>query len=300
MEIRVNAGENDRLSRLHSQLRDGLFTATEEGHIVEANPAFLTLLGAASLQEVLGNGALKTAIGDEGWDRLGSLLQSEGSVRAWEMDIRSLDGKLRTVLCTAFRDQELATGPVFIQGLLVDITDRKRFEEKLLELSHRDPLTGCFNRRYLDQFARKHQGRSEPWGCILIDVDRFKGYNDKYGHDAGDQVLVRLSRFLIRRTRADEGVVRMGGDEFLLLLTNADETVTEHVADRLRLAASGENLAPFSLGCASRENGEWLERTIDRADQKLMLVKSAERAPRRRRREGSSLQDTGPLVLAEM
>ena len=85
----------------------------------------------------------------------------------------------------------------------------------------------------------------------------------------------------MRATRAEESTVRMGGDEFLLLLDGADAQATENTSERLKVMADRELLVPFSLGWAARDDGETLERTIARADHRLLhsrgLTRSGER-----------------------
>ncbi|HEV2113516.1 MAG TPA: GGDEF domain-containing protein, partial [Terriglobales bacterium] len=173
----------------------------------------------------------------------------------------------------------------FYHGMLVDITERKELENELREQSVRDPLTGCFNRRYLSMFETASDDLPGGWGCIVIDVDHFKKYNDEHGHQAGDEVLVRISRFLMRQTRAEEAVIRMGGDEFLILLGHADQNHTDAAAKRIENAAAKEVIAPFSMGWASRTGKEKLEKTIGRADDKLYAIRTAlRRTPEKERR----------------
>jgi diguanylate cyclase (GGDEF)-like protein len=117
----------------------------------------------------------------------------------------------------------------------------------------------------------------ENWGCIYTDIDHFKKYNDVHGHAAGDSVLVKMTRFLMRNVRAEEPVVRMGGDEFLIALFNTDLAETEAVARRLEKAAEARGPVSFSLGWASREGGESLEETVNRADRQLIQVRVVSR-----------------------
>ncbi|MGZ6971728.1 MAG: GGDEF domain-containing protein, partial [Thermoanaerobaculia bacterium] len=140
------------------------------------------------------------------------------------------------------------------------------------------PLTGCWNRRFLTDFVGRHGGTSGSWGCIMVDIDHFKQYNDEFGHEAGDAVLNRVARFFMRTTRAEETTVRMGGDEFLVLLNGADAQATEKASQRLTVMAGRELLVPFSLGWASRENGESLEKTIARADHRLLRARGLTRS----------------------
>jgi diguanylate cyclase (GGDEF)-like protein len=188
---------------------------------------------------------------------------------------------VRTVIDTAYRCVDSGTGEVYHQGILIDITDRKRLEERLLDQTLRDPLTGCWNRRFLPEFVARHKDMDAAWGCVMVDIDHFKQYNDEFGHEAGDDVLNRVARFLMRATRAEECTVRMGGDEFLLLLAGADLKATRNTAERLKTMADRELLVPFSLGWASREHDEALERTIARADQRLLQGRGARRSGER-------------------
>jgi diguanylate cyclase (GGDEF)-like protein/PAS domain S-box-containing protein len=162
----------------------------------------------------------------------------------------------------------------YVLGHAQDITERRNYEQKLRELSTIDPLTRCHNRRSLDEHtARLGDSR---WGCIVVDLDRFKQINDTYGHERGDQVLIGVADFL--RTHAPEHaiVVRMGGDEFLVLVDAASGNILTELCDRLVAEASA---APsgFTLGCAVREAGETLEATLRRADAALYATRAAAR-----------------------
>src|SRR5690606_19644389 len=93
--------------------------------------------------------------------------------------------------------------------------------------------------------------------------------------------LIRMSRFLMRQVRAEEPVIRIGGDEFVILLRGASEAQTMMVAQRMQSAALRTAPVPFSLGWAWREPGEGLTSTIHRADQNLLAVRVIERTPTR-------------------
>lgn len=96
-------------------------------------------------------------------------------------------------------------------------------QEELLRLAITDPLTGCHNRRFLDQVVEheleRHRRYQIPMSLLFADVDRFKGINDTYGHDAGDRVLEYVAQFLRRHVREADYVFRWGGDEFLVMLS---------------------------------------------------------------------------------
>jgi diguanylate cyclase (GGDEF)-like protein/PAS domain S-box-containing protein len=172
----------------------------------------------------------------------------------------------------------------YVLGHAQDITERRHLEQKLREQSTIDPLTGCRNRRFLDE----HAGRlgEAVWGCILIDLDHFKQINDTYGHDRGDQVLVGMADFLRKHAPSHSVVIRMGGDEFLLLMDSADEKSASALADLLREAGPLQAPSGFTTGWAVRQSGEPFEATIRRADEGLYAERAASRgdAPNDRRR----------------
>lgn len=275
------------LRRFVRDLREGVYVADEEGEIVDGNPALLAMLGVVSLEEAQKNKSTDFIVDASRRAAELLVLRRDGAVRDFELRIRRTDGTIRTVIDTAHRCVDPGTGAITYQGILIDITDRKRLEDRLLDQSLRDPLTGCWNRRYLAEFAARHRDEGRSWGCIMIDIDHFKHYNDEFGHDAGDAVLNRVARFLMRATRAEESTVRMGGDEFLLVLPGAGAQATANASERLKSKAERELLVPFSLGWAAREDGEPLEKTIARADHRLLHAR------------GLTRSGEHPLVLAK-
>jgi diguanylate cyclase (GGDEF)-like protein/PAS domain S-box-containing protein len=267
-----------------SNLREGIYIFSREGTILDANPAFLEMFGVSSLSE-LGANASDILVEPARRAEELSLLDRHGSVREFEITLTRPDGQQRTVLdsCYLIRDPE--TGEEFIHGIVIDITSRKHLEAQLRDLSTHDPLTGARNRRYLMEIEETIAGDpSLRCGCIFVDIDHFKLYNDLHGHQEGDEVLRRLVRFLMRYTRSEESVVRLGGDEFAVILHDADAVETKLVADRFRAEAFDHAPVPFSLGWAAREPGESAQRMLDRADRGMMAVRVAKRRsdPRQR------------------
>jgi diguanylate cyclase (GGDEF)-like protein/PAS domain S-box-containing protein len=273
------------LSELALRLKEGIYITTLDGEIIDANPAFLEMFGVESLEELRG---FRTSdfVKPEVRAREMAMLEREGAVRDVEFQLTRRDGEVRTVVDSAFLSIDPETGEKYCHGILVDITQRKELQTQLLELSIRDPLTGCYNRRYMNTVMRQCEAQPKgEWGCIYLDVDRFKQYNDTKGHAEGDGVLVKMARFLMRHVRAEEAVVRVGGDEFLVVLCDSDENQTEHVVARLRAAAPMSAPVPFSMGWATRRNGESFEETMIRADHRLLAVRVDERRPLQKRRK---------------
>ena len=280
-----NLSDPRTLSELALRLKEGIYITTLDGEIIDANPAFLEMHGVESLEELRGS-RTSDFVRPEVRAREMALLERDGSVRDIEFQLTRRDGEVRTVVDSAFLSIDPDTKEKYCHGILVDITQRKELQTQLLELSIRDPLTGCYNRRYLNTVTRQCEAQPKgEWGCIYLDIDHFKQYNDTNGHAEGDAVLVKMARFLMRHVRAEEAVVRVGGDEFLVVLCDSDEDQTEHVVARLRAAAPTSAPVPFSMGWAARVKEETFEDTMIRADQRLLAVRVDERRDMQKRRK---------------
>jgi diguanylate cyclase (GGDEF)-like protein/PAS domain S-box-containing protein len=276
--------DNDTLRLLVRNLPVGVYVTTESGELLDANPGLLALLGVGSLEELRGLSVDGLLVGGRlARERQRELLDETGSLREHELRLRRPDGAVRTVIDSFYSVRDPQSGEILYHGVLVDITERKLFEQQLKEITGRDPLTGCFNRRYLAELEQRLVAEGLPWGAIVVDIDHFKRYNDEQGHQAGDEALVKVAHFLMRETRAQDAVVRLGGDEFLVLLVGEQADSTAAIAARLREPEHLPSPVPFSLGYAVRRPGETLERTIQRADKRMLEVRARERRDRRGR-----------------
>jgi diguanylate cyclase (GGDEF)-like protein len=148
----------------------------------------------------------------------------------------------------------------------VDVTDQVQQTEEFRSMALHDPLTGCFNRRYLGLFEL--QQREQGWTALVIDLDQFKRVNDERGHEYGDHVLREFGAFLKSHARSEDAVVRSGGDEFILLLPQPDQEGASSLLQRLQEDAASASSA-FSMGFAVRNGSESLASTIDRADRNM-------------------------------
>ncbi len=187
---------------------------------------------------------------------------------------------------------ELLLLPAFLSALalLVFGSYALEMQGKLLELSTRDALTGVRNRRYLAEaqgavFAHARRTGS-PVSFVAVDIDHFKRINDRYGHAAGDEVLKAVSAYLADSARTEDVVVRLGGEEFGILMPNTTLDMAARAADRLRqtVAASPIEVGPerlaatASFGVASAPDGAaTLDALINEADQALYQSKHAGR-----------------------
>jgi diguanylate cyclase (GGDEF)-like protein/PAS domain S-box-containing protein len=214
----------------------------------------------------------------------------DGALRSGRLDVEyrliGADGALRWV-----RDRgriRHSDDRRFLDGSILDVTEMHRIRDELVEaraeadrLAHIDHLTGVANRRSLAPVLDQHAGR--PVGLLLLDLDHFKLINDEHGHAAGDAVLVAVADRLRTSVRADDAVVRMGGEEFLVVLRDiADEEQLRAIGENLRERIGSEPIAiggtsvrvTASVGAASVAPDDTnYEAGVSRADRALYLAK---------------------------
>jgi len=163
--------------------------------------------------------------------------------------------------------------------IIRDISERKKFEEELRKLSITDELTKLFNRYYFMQMLQNEIERAkrynQPLSMMMIDVDKFKFFNDKYGHQAGDKLLSNLGNILYASLRSTDVPCRYGGDEFSIILPHTTENDAEIIAQRILNAYSKTNYyeTGLSIGISSFAEGDTEESLIHKADQALYYVK---------------------------
>ena len=145
-----------------------------------------------------------------------------------------------------------------VAGSLAVAIANIRMQQKLREQSIRDPLTGLFNRRHLQETLERAvwraQSEHEPLAVLMIDIDHFKAFNDTHGHEAGDAMLHELGRFLTSEIREKDIACRYGGEEFALILPGATLQAGRERAEHLRRGAREltvshhrQTLGPLSL-----------------------------------------------------
>jgi diguanylate cyclase (GGDEF)-like protein len=118
------------------------------------------------------------------------------------------------------------------------VIEAKRLLSRLKESTMRDPLTGLYNRRFLDEFAPTFSAavkrRNAQAGILMCDIDFFKQVNDIYGHNIGDRVLKAVVGAILKAIREADIAIRFGGEEFLILLQDTDEKTANNIAERIR------------------------------------------------------------------
>jgi diguanylate cyclase (GGDEF)-like protein/PAS domain S-box-containing protein len=164
--------------------------------------------------------------------------------------------------------------PRFWQGVLHDITERKRREEELWAQSTQDSMTGLHSRAFFDaEMARLQNSRLFPISIVMMDMDGLKMVNDSRGHAAGDEILHQTGLLLRGSFRSEDVIARIGGDEFAILLPETDTEEANLIISRLKANIAGYNRShadlpvSISIGVATGEKGASLDLILKQADE---------------------------------
>jgi len=254
----------ERVRRAFDSLREGILILDRSGRIMLANSAFQRLHPGAQ-EELVGR-----AIDRQEWLLDG--LRWESEVQPWTevinegkefedvlLDLTQPNGDTVHTLVN-FSPVHAPNGAV--RGCLISIdnvSELYRANEKLLELVgelnatrdeieqknkelnslvSRDPLTGCFNRRFMFEYLEERfveaQSEGSTFSCIMADIDHFKNFNDRYGHAVGDEVIRATVRAMQSGLRVNDMLFRYGGEEFCVVLPETSLAEAGQVAERLR------------------------------------------------------------------
>jgi diguanylate cyclase (GGDEF)-like protein/PAS domain S-box-containing protein len=271
-------------SRLAEALPTGVLQLRHDGSVVYANARVSEILRAATpsrREDVL------DAVVSSDRSRVDDAIRvalEDGVDTELEVEVRpsrSAVSRRCSVTIAAVEDQDGEPGTLVC---LSDVTESARLREQLRIQATHDPLTGCLNRAAVIQALEELLARPDPPStvAVFIDIDNFKPVNDRFGHAAGDDVLVHVARRLRRLCRADDLVARLGGDEFLLICGASNPSTYETVAGRVRdalahpIAVEGGTVElRASVGVARPEAGTTAEVLISKADAAMYACKRA-------------------------
>lgn len=187
-----------------------------------------------------------------------------------------------------FSDSELQRLEILLGSLVPALRNALQYLGAI-QSATRDALTGAGNRIALEIAADREialaRRSGQPTAILVIDIDHFKEVNDRYGHNAGDRVLIEIARQLRQSCRESDSIFRFGGEEFVVLLSQTEENGAAATAERIRAAIAGmctqyqQQLIHItaSIGIACLDRGESLHTWFDRADRALYLAKQAGR-----------------------
>jgi diguanylate cyclase (GGDEF)-like protein/PAS domain S-box-containing protein len=232
-----------RMAGIMDHVADGVITIDEQGRIESFNRAAEKLFGYEA-REVVG-AQVSMLMPEEHGLKHGQYVQryldtGEGRIIGKdprELTARRKDGTLFPI-DLAVSVAQLVRRKLFI-GIVRDITERKAMVDGLRHVAAHDALTGLANRRYFHDelgraLERKRRGQTQPGAVLFIDLDNFKHVNDRYGHAAGDRVLVEVTNILTSRVRKSDLLARLGGDEFAVLIHETSRELVTLIAESFR------------------------------------------------------------------
>lgn len=251
-ELGQLAGEmNQMLERLeHSEardrailqsMRDGYFEMDVDGVILTVNPALCQLLGQT--REALIGHPYYELLGEDDLARARQPFQramQSGAGKTFAIPLQRADGSLGYFEATVSLIHDLQGELRGYRGIVRDVSDQIAYQQQLLEMAYRDPLTGLGNRKAFEEqlgqaLLRAASGGSEL-ALLYLDLDRFKEVNDRFGHDIGDALLRTVAERVRSTLRQPDKAYRLGGDEFAVLLEDSQENNPQRLAERLLAA----------------------------------------------------------------
>ncbi|HCF3585753.1 TPA: diguanylate cyclase [Pseudomonas aeruginosa] len=251
-ELGQLAGEmNQMLERLeHSEardrailqsMRDGYFEMDVDGVILTVNPALCQLLGQT--RETLIGHPYYELLGEDDLARARQPFQramQSGAGKTFAIPLQRADGSLGYFEATVSLIHDLQGELRGYRGIVRDVSDQIAYQQQLLEMAYRDPLTSLGNRKAFDEqlgqaLLRAGSGGSEL-ALLYLDLDRFKEVNDRFGHDIGDALLRTVAERVRSTLRQPDKAYRLGGDEFAVLLEDSQENNPQRLAERLLAA----------------------------------------------------------------
>ena len=180
--------------------------------------------------------------------------------------------------------------PRILSARVSNILNLQQATRKLELIASTDPLTGAFNRRHLDLVGKNELSRSKrnnsTFTILMLDIDHFKGVNDTYGHDIGDEALIETVAVIKKNIRGEDLLFRLGGEEFAVMLPETTKLAAFDTAKRIRIAISEiviqTPIAPlcFTLSIGIAENtpvDDDIDVILKRADEALYQAKSSGR-----------------------
>jgi diguanylate cyclase (GGDEF)-like protein/PAS domain S-box-containing protein len=249
--------------------------------ILMMNPCMLNALGY-NLEEVLGKDYLTLIIPETERSKVKEIFNTLVSSRESTLNENQVLTKEGRILLVEWHGRSIVDeqgNTLYFFGVGIDITERKKSEERIKYLSYHDSLTGLYNRAYLEEeMHRLDTPRQLPLSIIMGDINGLKLVNDAFGHKQGDELLIHIAKILKESCRQEDIVARWGGDEFLILFPKTTNKSVLQVIQRIQnLCKTAENTTiPISLalGLATKETPDIsLEVIISQAEENMYRQK---------------------------
>jgi diguanylate cyclase (GGDEF)-like protein/PAS domain S-box-containing protein len=283
------------------------------GNFIFANKQTAALHGYDSPEEFIGKSAFSLFPLNEVAKaaKYMDMTRADGIIRNIEFNLLRKDGTVFPAELSAALIKNEFSIPVAFIAVTRDVTERKRIAdqlhdmneqlrqqleeiEKLQKILHeqaiQDPLTGLYNRRYMEEALKQEIARASRenrlFSIVMIDMDNLKTLNDLHGHTIGDQALKKLGKLIKDMTRTEDIVCRYGGDEFLIILHNTNEEQAhkrlEEWEQKIKALNNGDKLdISFCAGTATHPiHGNSIEEIVHIADSALYKAKARQKLAR--------------------
>jgi diguanylate cyclase (GGDEF)-like protein/PAS domain S-box-containing protein len=244
----------ERYRSLFENALEGIFQSTLDGQFIIANPACARILGYSSPAELTAQDPKPAGLlfaEQANYREFKRLLAEEGIVQNYETQVFRQDKSKIWISLNALAIRSPAGAPLFYEGRMEDITERKWSEDRIYHLSFHDKLTGLYNRAYFEEeLKRLDTDRQLPISVIFGDVNCLKLINDAFGHPEGDKLLTEIALILRESCRKEEVIARVGGDEFAIFLPKTSGGTTEEIVRRIKLSCSQKSKGSLTLSIA--------------------------------------------------
>ncbi|MDZ7663307.1 sensor domain-containing diguanylate cyclase [Thiohalophilus sp.] len=227
-------------------------------------------------EEILGQ-SVAVLFDETDIEQMMELLLERGFFRGLRTRIRCHDNSVVPLDMSASLLRDAAGEPFCTVGASRDIRELLEKEQALKVMAETDALTGLHNRRYFDhrlvEAVQNAARYGQPFGLMIIDVDRFKQYNDRYGHPAGDTLLREVAGLMQKLVRMTDTLARIGGEEFALITPNTDREGAVLLAQRMLAQIQARTPVTVSIGLALYEDGDDESVLYHQADKALYSAK---------------------------
>lgn len=206
---------------------EGIYQTTPNGQYQDFNPALARIYGYDTPDELrkgISDIQRQLYVDPKKREEFTNLMQTQGHVRNFEAQVYRKDGDIIWITENAHEVRDSEGNLLYYEGTVEEISERKNYEQQIQYQATHDSLTGLPNRAVLADRLQQCMNFAERnrnfFAVAFVDLDQFKLINDSLGHHVGDELLVVMAKRLAQSVRESDTVVRLGGDEFILLLTN--------------------------------------------------------------------------------
>lgn len=273
-EKQLEMKQREYLQVLFCNSQDGIVELDKEGFVVNVNEAFLKMFGYTK-DECIGKDVDTLVVPKERYKEAREY--TDVALKEGMVNIETVRyGKYNNPVNVLLRSVAIRLNDEVVGGYAIytDITEIKDYEKQLRYLSLHDNLTGFYNLNYFNRIIEKYEGKNDSIvSVILADVNGLKLVNDTLGHQYGDKLL-KMFAVVVKRCIKEEICVRIGGDEFVIILPNEDEEYAEGLIKKIKneILKFNETLEEkiltlsVAMGCATKKGNRTIRDALKEAD----------------------------------